>query len=89
MENNKEMDIIAKLEKLENEISLLENKLKDYIKKVESLQAENNKLIQNIQLLETENKKLQNYYKEYLQLSSKTNLVKQKIKRIVEKLAEV
>lgn len=89
MEKDKELDIIARLEKLEDELSSLENKLKDYIKKVESLQAENNKLQQNIQLLEAENKKLQGYYKEYLQLSSKTNLVKQKIKRIVEKLAEI
>ncbi|MCS7227742.1 MAG: hypothetical protein NZ839_02110 [Endomicrobia bacterium] len=87
MEKNNEINILSKLENLEQQIFLLEEKLKNYIKKVESLQAENKKLQQNIHLLESENKKLQGYYKEYLQLCSKTNLVKQKIKKLVDKLA--
>lgn len=86
---NKEINILSKLENLENQISILEQKLKEYTKKVESLRVENKKLQQDIQLLESENKKLQNYYKEYLHLNSKISIAKNKIKKLIEKLSAV
>lgn len=88
MEGNK-LDILSKLENLEKQIELLENKLKEYSGKLNLLKAENKKLTQDVKLLEEENKKLQNYYREFLQLRSKTEQVKQKIKKLVEKISAI
>ncbi|MCX7957236.1 MAG: hypothetical protein N2643_05060 [Endomicrobia bacterium] len=81
-------DIAHKLENLKTQIEFLESKIKDLVKLVEFLKAENKRLIGDISLLKEENKKLQISYKEYLQLLSKTNVVKDKIKKIIDKITE-
>ncbi|MCX7910701.1 MAG: hypothetical protein N2505_03880 [Endomicrobia bacterium] len=81
-------NLLSRLENLENQISLLEIKLKEFIKQIEFLKAENTRLNSDIKLLKEENKKLQNFYKEYLNLQSKTEIVKQKIKKLIDKISE-
>ena len=80
--------ILAKIENLEQQIDALEQKIKDCIEYIEFLKAENKKLENNLKLLEEENKRLQGLYKNYLQLQSKTEIVKQKLKKVVEKISE-
>ncbi|MEN3013697.1 MAG: hypothetical protein ABDH23_03675 [Endomicrobiia bacterium] len=89
MEQLNHSSLLNKLENLESQISLLEKKIKEFVKQIELLKAENTRLNQDINLLKEENKKLQSFYKEYLHLQSKTGVVKQKIKKLIEKISEI
>lgn len=89
MNSQKEKFVIEKIENLEQQVELLEKKLDECINYIEFLKAENKKLESDIKLLEEENKRLQGLYKNYLQLQSKTEIVKQKLKKVVEKIGEI
>ncbi|MFN3551011.1 MAG: hypothetical protein ACK4WJ_04310 [Endomicrobiia bacterium] len=89
MVSQKEKFVIEKIVNLEQQIELLEKKIEECINYIEFLKAENKKLQTDIKLLEEENKRLQGLYKNYLQLQSKTEIVKQKLKKVIEKIAEI
>ncbi|MCS7151430.1 MAG: hypothetical protein NZ928_03480 [Endomicrobia bacterium] len=86
---DKEQDILRKLGLLERQLEILESKLEDYKKKIDSLKIENKKIKNNLDLLEEENKKLQTFYKEALQFHSKVEIARQKLKKLIEKLNTV
>jgi len=83
----KENRLLKKLEMLEKQIKILEEKIQMYKNVLISLKLENKKLLEDINLLQEENKKLQNYYKEFINLQEKTGIVKQKLKKLVEKIS--
>ncbi len=83
----KENRLLKKLEMLEKQIKILEEKIQMYKNVLISLKLENKKLLEDINLLQEENKKLQNYYKEFINLQEKTGIVKQKLKKLIEKIS--
>ncbi len=85
----KEIFLIEKIENLESQIENLEKKIEECVNYIEFLKAENKKLQTDIKLLEEENKRLQGLYKNYLQLQSKTEIVKHKLKKVVEKITDI
>jgi len=83
----KENKLFQKLENLEKQIEVLEGKILKYKEVLDSLKLENEKFKQDIELLKEENKKLQVYYKEFINLKSKTENVRQKLRKLVEKIS--
>ncbi len=82
-------ELLSKIENLEKQVEILEQKIREYIGKMEYLRVDNKRLQNDIKLLEEENKKLQNSYKEFLQMQSKTELAKQKLKKLIEKIDSI
>jgi chromosome segregation ATPase len=83
----KENKLFQKLENLEKQIEVLEGKILKYKEVLDFLKLGNEKLKQDIELLKEENKKLQVYYKEFVNLKSKTENVRQKLRKLVEKIS--
>jgi chromosome segregation ATPase len=83
----KENKLFQNLENLEKQIEVLKGKILKYKEVLDSLKLENEKLKQDIELLKEENKKLQVYYKEFINLKSKTETVRQKLRKLVEKIS--
>ena len=83
----KENKLFQKLDNLERQIKVLEEKIQIYKEILVSLKLENEKLQQDINLLKEENKKLQSYYKEFINLQGKTESVKQKLRKLIEKIS--
>ncbi len=89
LEIKKSFGLIAKVDNLEKQVSILESKVQESIKHIEFLTAENKRLESDTKLLEEENKRLQGLLKGYSSLQSKTDIVKLKIKQLVKRISQV
>ena len=87
-EINKLFALIARTDKLEQQINLLQEKVDKSVKYIDFLTAENKRLQLDAKMLEEENKRLQELLKSYSSLQFKTNTVKTKLKQLVKQISE-
>jgi regulator of replication initiation timing len=89
VELNKLFTLIDRVEKLERQINLLQEKIDQTVKYIDFLTAENKRLQLDTKMLEEENKRLQEVLKDYNSLQFKTNTVKTKLKQLIKQISEV
>lgn len=85
---NRYSNVFNKIQYFERQLLVLREKVNIILQKITVLKSENEKLQLDIKLLEEENKRLSNLVKDYMQLQTKTEIAKNKLRYLINKISE-